>query len=490
MTSYTLHHIRILQKAALVVMLGLCIVNGVSALEADVRIARFQAQEKSYIEMFIYVLGSSVTSNQRDSHFHASVAVTYFITRNGEVVAGDKLNLLSAGDLGIPDFMDLRRMALSPGSYELSVELSDNLDTANAVTLSQQFTIDPHSSTPGQSDIQLMSNVVASQESGVWIRNGMQMTPLPYAWYRADLNNLYFYHELYHTDVKPADDFYISYSIAPEFDQEQYLLEGYKRLKPKAVNSIVQGVDITGLTSGEYILEIRVFDQSKTLLSSRSRTFSRSNPEADKRMAEQMDQFFSHSFTLGMSEDSVRYALRAIAPVVAQQQVPVLNSLLQKGEMDHLRRFLHRYWVEKNPHKPVQAYSTYMQMVAIVDKEYHSAFGYGFETDRGRTILKYGMPGDMIGVNDEPSAPPYEIWIYNEFPVTGQSNVRFLFYNPSLAGGDYRLLHSTATGELQNSRWQQQLYSDALSESGPGDLIDARGVQDNFHRRAVEYFND
>jgi hypothetical protein len=34
------------------------------------------------------------------------------------------------------------------------------------------------------------------------------------------------------------------------------------------------------------------------------------------------------------------------------------------------------------------------------------------------------------------------------------------------------------------------LYSDALSEPGPGDFIDARGVQDNFHRRAVEYFND
>jgi GWxTD domain-containing protein len=318
----------------------------------------------------------------------------------------------------------------------------------------------------------------------------MQMTPLQFAWYRPDLNNLYFYNELYHSDIEPGTDFYISYTISPQFDPDHYLLEGYKRLKPKGVNSIVQGIDITGLTSGEYLLMVNVFDQSRTLLKSQRKLFSRDNPEADKRMADQRDQFFSHSFTLAMSDDSVRYALRAIAPVVAQSHVPILNSLLHQGEMENLRRFLHRYWIEKDPDKPELAYKSYMRLAALVDEEYHSAFGYGFETDRGHIVLKYGMPADIIGVDDEPSAPPYEVWIYNQFPATGQSNVRFLFYNPSLAGGDYRLLHSTATGELQNSRWQQMLYSDALSEPGPGDFIDARGVQDNFHRRAVEYFND
>jgi hypothetical protein len=105
-------------------------------------------------------------------------------------------------------------------------------------------------------------------------------------------------------------------------------------------------------------------------------------------------------------------------------------------------------------------------------------------------MLKYGSPDDVIAVDDEPSAPPYEIWFYHSFPVTGQNDVRFLFYNPSLAGGDYRLLHSTAIGEIRNSRWQQILYSDALSEPAGGDFLDGADVSDNFHRRAVEYFED
>ena len=131
-----------------------------------------------------------------------------------------------------------------------------------------------------------------------------------------------------------------------------------------------------------------------------------------------------------------------------------------------------------------------MQLAAAVDKEYHSAFGYGFETDRGHILLKYGFPDDKIAVKDEPSAPPYEIWFYHDFPATNQSDVRFLFYNPSLAGGDYTLLHSTATGEVHNARWQMILYSDAITEPEAGDFINARDVRDNINRRAVEYFHD
>jgi GWxTD domain-containing protein len=273
-------------------------------------------------------------------------------------------------------------------------------------------------------------------------------------------------------------------------DPERVLLRGFKRLKPKKVNTIVQAIDIKGLGSGEYVLSAAVFDQSKQKLSETRVEFIRSNPEADQHWVENSGRLYEDSFTKGMEADSVRYALKAIAPKISQIQVPVLNYLIQKGELDNQRRFLHQYWLETDPISPEHAYQEYMRLVAIVDQHYHSAFGYGFETDRGHILLKYGFPNDKIEVDDEPSAPPYEIWFYNDFPVTGQSDVRFLFYNPSLAGGDYRLLHSTAIGEVQNPRWQMTLYSDAITETEPGDFMNARDVRDNVHRRAAEYFND
>ena len=71
-----------------------------------------------------------------------------------------------------------------------------------------------------------------------------------------------------------------------------------------------------------------------------------------------------------------------------------------------------------------------MKVAEKVDLYFKSGFGYGFETDRGYTYLKYGPPADIVTVEDEPSAPPYEIWVYYDFPMTSQSNVKFLFYNP------------------------------------------------------------
>ena len=90
---------------------------------------------------------------------------------------------------------------------------------------------------------------------------------------------------------------------------------------------------------------------------------------------------------------------------------------------------------------------------------------------------------------DEPSAPPYEIWIYNFLVETNQTGVKFLFYNEELAPNEFRLLHSTCRGELQNPRWEVELYkSDRLAPIG--NVVDANTVQDGFNRNARRYFSD
>jgi len=459
-------------------------------LEADFDVTRFQTPDKSYVELFMYILGSSVSTVTLDSVQSASVNVTYFISTNGEIVTGDRYNLVSTDRNGITDFMDLRRHFLNPGTYVITVELTDNYDTLNSVTLSKRVEIMTPQVTLTQSDIKVLGHVQESSGEAVWDRNGWRMTPLPYAWYRAEFDQLYFYQEYYHTDVRPGTDFYIQFSITPKNTPDKILLQGFKRMKPKQVNTLLQAVDITGLGSGEYLLRVGVFDQSRTELSIAEKVFMRSNPVADELYVAGAGTFFEESFTKQIEGDSLRYALKALAPKVSQTQTSVLNYLLQKGEPENQRRFLHQYWVEANPMSPELAYQEYMKLAVAVDKEYHSAFGYGFETDRGHILMKYGFPDDIIAVEDEPSAPPYEIWFYHNFPATNQGEVRFLFYNPSLAGGDYRLLHSTATGEVQNPRWQLILYSDAITEPEAGDFINARDVKDNFNRRAVEYFND
>ncbi|MEO6130462.1 MAG: GWxTD domain-containing protein, partial [Saprospiraceae bacterium] len=145
----------------------------------------------------------------------------------------------------------------------------------------------------------------------------------------------------------------------------------------------------------------------------------------------------------------------------------------------------HQYWAKLAGKYAQQAYDAYMKVAKVVDENYRSGFGYGFETDRGHIFLKYGKPDDIIDVEDEPSAPPYEIWFYSTFPTTHQNNVRFLFYNPSLARNGFTLLHSTAIGETKNEKWEIELYRDATLET-PG--VNATQMGDNVYRNARKYF--
>ena len=73
--------------------------------------------------------------------------------------------------------------------------------------------------------------------------------------------------------------------------------------------------------------------------------------------------------------------------------------------------------------------------------------------------------------------------------MTKQVNVRFLFYAPGL-GTDFRILHSTARGEISNPQWQLELYKQAPNEIEGDNYIDATEMQDNWNRHASRYFNE
>ena len=195
-------------------------------------------------------------------------------------------------------------------------------------------------------------------------------------------------------------------------------------------------------------------------------------------------------FVGDLSLADLNYSLRAIAAVVDQNDSELLNLLIEGNELEAKRRFLYAYWSEKYPSFPEQGYDDFMKVARAIDVAYDSGFGHGFETDRGYIYLKYGQPDDIISVETEANAPPYEIWAYNQLQKTGQPNVKFLFYNPTLSPGNFQLLHSNGRGELQNANWQYELYKDSPNNRVGGDFNPDFQIGDGVGRRAVEYFND
>jgi GWxTD domain-containing protein len=406
--------------------------------------------------------------------------------KDDHIVAGNRYKL---SRLGCPaqDIIDIRRFVLPPGVYSVEVEASDLADTLDVVQIQQDILIEAFSLTPSLSDIQLLSKIKSEPDiTSSLHKSGVYMEPLPFRLYYPALNHLYLYLETYQTEQLQGQP-YLQYTIKPVQGDLPSPIVTFKKVKKELVTAHVFQLDIKELISGPYWLEAALFDGQKQVQAVQKIEFSRFNPKGDSIFMETGLLKLELGFVNDIPEDSLDYSMRAMAPVVSSVDTDIMTALLKKGSAKAKRYFIHRYWTNEAGKHAGPAFYSYMKVARAIDGTYRSGFGYGFETDRGHVFLKYGKPDDVITVEDEPSAPPYEIWFYNTFPATRQNNVRFLFYNPSLIKNGHKLLHSTAFNEVRNERWEVELYRDATLET-PG--VNERVMGDNVHRNARKYFEN
>jgi GWxTD domain-containing protein len=238
-------------------------------------------------------------------------------------------------------------------------------------------------------------------------------------------------------------------------------------------------------------LTVQIRNTQSLVIAEKFIDFTRSNPFWDRieqltRIRKEDKYFFDT-----LAEQTVDYSIRSMYPILSSLDVSVLNDLFKEKRMLEKRAFLFTYWssiADQEKKDARSVFENHYKLIQSVDKLFYSGFGYGFETDRGVIYLKYGKPNEVIFEDKDNGAFPYEIWKYSKIEKTGQTNVKFLFYNPDLAGSDFRLLHSTAHGERQNKRWEIELYKNAPGDIRGNNQLDAEEMLPNFNRRAREYF--
>jgi len=469
-----------------------CSVQCLQALDVSISYATFKDLDKPYIEVYIHVAGSSATYVPlSDTTAQATLEVLILFKRGEEIVKFDKYLLNSPIHKYALDFVDMKRYAIDNGEYELTVNVQDTHKPENTKVYQAKVSVLYSSAGLEQSDIQLLASYKKDETNdSPFSKSGIHMEPLPYHFYGKNASLLLFYNELYNSDKAIGDDFQVSYSIEKTVEgQPKTVLIGHKRMKPAPVVPLLIQMDIGTLESGNYALVVEARDRLKTLLSRKSLFFQRSNPYLNPTQQSLTQQPLADEFVSRLSKEDLKFGMRAIMPKIPQQDIETVGLMLKADSLNALRLYLFSYWIKKSATNPEGAYQKYMAVAHAVDQQFRSGFRHGIETDRGFTYLKYGQPDDIEGREDEPSAPPYEIWIYYDFPFTKQKNVKFLFYNPSLAPGEYRLLHSTANGELNNPQWELELYRDAPDQVD-GDAFDSTSMKDNFNRSAKRIMSD
>ena len=462
-----------------------------SALDASVSYAKFKSYNQGYVEVYLHIVGSTVNFVTVDSsEYQAGVEILILFKQLGQIVKFDKYRLNSPRSPFPMDFIDQRRFGLENGTYTIEVTVKDLHLEDNTKVFDQVFTLDFEREKIQQSDIQLLSSFRPDSTSNQYTKNGYYLESLPFNFYNKNHSQLIFYSEIYNTDQVLDEEFVIRYAVERieiNGDTKTVIL-GHKKRKPAPINVLLLQKNIAELESGNYNLVVEVRDRSNQLLSSKSLFFQRSNPYLKE--IETLNADLSHEFVSELDPEALDYGLRAIAMNVRENEVEVLNMVIANEDLASKRRFLFSFWLRQNPNKPKLVFDQYMEVAKAIDKLYASGFGHGFETDRGYTFMKYGKPNDIVSVDNDPSAPPYEIWVYYEFPVTQQNNVKFIYYNPSLDGGNYVFLHSTARGELNNPQWEVELYRDAPQEGASANFIDNTRMLDNTNRMAWRLFND
>jgi len=446
-----------------------------------------------YTEIYFRIDGKTIDWTQHQVGKNTSVDILFLVyNQDGDIAAYDKFSLTSAVTDTICDFIGIKRIRLQSGEYTLKVEASETSRPDNKIEMEKKMVIENPLQQFMLSDILILGKLKKAETDHTMAKNGYYMEPLSFNFASQKLQQLDFYIESYLPQNIEAIDYFLQYNIMEGFTTDiksKPLLSKYKKLTTNSVEPLILSFSLSSLRSGDYHVLVNIIDKKKNSLCSRTINFIRSNPEADIAYLESYNETLDNSFVNNIKKDELEYILKAHVPVTEQHQISTLSELIRSNKTKSQKQFIFQYWKSKTSTNPEEAFKKYMEVASAVDKMFYSNVGFGFQSDRGYIFLKYGKPSSVITVDTEVDAPPYEIWYYNYLSLSKQTNVRFLFYNPSLAHNDFRLLHSTCLGEKINPAWETELYKSVPKER-IGNTVDATQVVENTNRNARRYFNE
>ncbi|SRR6056297_161828 len=459
----------------------------------------FQVDSATNLELNFQYYGSTLEFDTiltvKKPQILAAVEVTTLFRRDSSIVKFDRYKINFPVKDGQTEFLDTRIYRLNPGNYQLEIEFVDHYNKENKYTHTETVEVpEIDINEPGISSIKFLARLETFLGNDIdkpFVTNGVVMEPLPHHFYGPDLNTLSYYLELYRIDrLKLRNHILQTEIFSLKNGNWEEKLTTYQRLSSlQKTEPIAKRLDISRLPSDTYKIKLSLIDGDKKEWLSQSAIFVQSNPKMDEVIQEKLLSGEIDNFFDGQDEDELLYALRAVAMKVGGKDQQTVNNLIQRKDYASMRDFLFRYWIKEDPIQPELAFKEFMRLIDAIDQKFYSAFRNGFETDRGMIYLRYGPPTRIVTRENDQGAVPYEIWSYDRIHVNNQVDVKFVFYNPNLAGDEFQLLHSNARNEIRNPQWLGEIYNVGNQLDGPNS-VDARGVQDNFQREAARLFND
>ena len=482
-----------MKKIVIIVIFNILTLAVFAAPEVYLMYSTFNSPKTPYIETYMNVIGKSLEyKKNKNNAFQAQMEIFVIIKKNDTVVYIDKY-LLNSPEIADameekPNFIDVQRIPLANGIYNFQLQIRDVNTDDKEFTHNDIITIDFSDDKLYFSDIEYIEKCEKTTNETIFSKSGYDLVPYVANFFPTNMDKLMFYIEIYNSDKIMKNDFIFRCYI--ENYNTKTVLDQYgktKKMKPAQIIPYIGELNIKDLPSGNYVLVFDIRNSENKVIKQERYPFQRSNTNIEIPVIEEIAKSIDiHNTFYGnmSSRDSLMYYILSMRPIAKNNEEVFIDTQLKKSSLETMQNFFVNFWVSRDIKNPGEAWRKYFEMVKYVNKNYGSTKNVrGFETDAGFIYLKYGVPNSIYKSQHEPSAYPYEIWTY--WKTETEVNRKFVFYNPTIVGKDYVLLHSNAKGEVRTENWERYLQKRNNTVGNFDDL----NADDSWGSRALEEFN-
>ncbi len=372
----------------------------------------------------------------------------YFTVRDTSAIQKDQV------------FLQKRSLLAAPGEYEMHADLM--MQDLKPVHIMKTLRIPNFNQFEGVaiSDVILASSIVDSTDHDApFNKNGLSIFPKVDQLFDEQINQLFYYLEMYAvTDTTSKTGNYTWHAYIRDAntpDPIEDIQIHFGRVEPP-LDFIAGSFDLHNLSSGSYAFHIEVIDETNVMIADQSHKFFRYNPliVLPSENSETEGTIYEESIYAFMPSDQIDHELNLIQQITTHQE---LNRIKQAKSEEQRRRLLKELWDVRDltPQTQINEFrEDYIALVEYANEHFSFQRIEGWQSDRGRILLKYGRPTEKERYPYERGHHPYEIWRYNRIPDEGESE--FIFADTS-GFGEFKLLHSSVTGERKLHDWYQRI---------------------------------
>ena len=419
-----------------------------------------------YIEFTFIIGGNSVQYVKNDmGKYLAEVDIRVDVAKGDSVVktlhyilASEELSDTSGVEK--PDFADIKNLPVPNGDYFLNFYLTDKNNDSSQLKYIDRIVLDFPEDRISSSRISLFEDMSAPIAPGLYIKYGYYLPPLYYNFVPESQYTLPFAVEIYNTQKVIGENKPLTAKCFVESVENKLVALPNnvisKKLTTDEVVLVIDQINVFKLPSGNYNMVVELYDDRDSLRMVNKLFFQRSNPSMKLDISQYNDVVIDNSFVASMTDrKELEDQVRCLYPISTNMEREFFDQRMKLVETEQLQRFFYSFWMARNPKNPEGEWNKYKKMVSYVQERFGSKQVKGYRTDRGRVYLQYGQPNEIKEIPSDPVTFPYEIWHY--YYLEDQNNVKFVFYDPSLVGNDYELLHSNKYGETHDTNWKMKL---------------------------------